>query len=220
MLRATTSYKGLWLSPSFVIHRMRKIIETHGIPEANSSRRFKQEREAWTTAVWALGLTEMHKRNYWIEIETEDSTPDTKVHRLDQSSGHNKIETYNVEVVDWESHVDDVMQVIRQKCERAYPSYFWLLILGRNGKTLDLDSTIEVVRELRVPFAEIWIIGRPEEAMQKRQMVRLYPEKWDLIFDLARALKESEKQTEIMRPGKRGTGTDAYPLGSSYLPIP
>ncbi len=199
---------------------MQKIIETYGIHEANSSGRFKQEREAWTTAVWALGLTEMHKRNYWVEIETKDRTPDTKVHRLDQSSGHNKIETYNVEVVDWESHVDDVMQVIRQKCKCAYPPYFWLLILGRNGKTLDVDSTVEAVCELCVPFVEIWIIGRPAEAMHKRQMVRLYPEKWDLIFDLARALKESEKQPEIMRPGKRGTGTDIYPLGSSYLPIP
>jgi hypothetical protein len=199
---------------------MQKIIETHGIHEANSDGRFKQEREAWTTAVWALGLTEMHKRNYWVEIETEDRTPDTKVHRLDQSSGHNKIETYNVEVVDWERHVDDVMQVIRQKCERAYPPYFWLLILGRSGKTLDVDSTVKAVRELHVPFAEIWIIGRPADAMHMRELVRLYPEKLDLIFDFARTLRESEKQTEIMRPGIRGTGTEFYPLGASYLPIP
>jgi hypothetical protein len=114
---------------------------------------------------------------------------------------------------------DEVMQVIRQKCKRV-PTFFCLLILGRNGKTLDVDSTVEAVREFRVPFVEIWIIGRPAQAMQKLQMVRLYLERWDLIFDLARALKESEEQTEIMQPGKRGTGTGTYPLGSSYLPIP
>jgi DNA-directed RNA polymerase subunit RPC12/RpoP len=56
MVRATLSYKGLWMSPSFVIQRMQKIIETHGIREAQSSRRFKQEREAWATAAWSFGL--------------------------------------------------------------------------------------------------------------------------------------------------------------------
>lgn len=37
MVRGTLSYKGLWLSPSFVIHRMQKIIEKLGVHEANSS---------------------------------------------------------------------------------------------------------------------------------------------------------------------------------------
>ena len=76
---------------------MQKIIETHGTRDAESSGRFKKEREAWTPAVWALGLTQIDGREHWVEIETEDNTPDTKVHRLDQSKGHNKIETYNVE---------------------------------------------------------------------------------------------------------------------------
>lgn len=98
MVRATLSYKGLWLSPSFVIHRMQKIIETHGKAEAYSGRRFKQEREAWAAAVWALGLAESQQREYWVEIETEENTPDAKVHRLDQSTGHNRVETYNLEV--------------------------------------------------------------------------------------------------------------------------
>ena len=220
MLRATLSYKGLWLSPSFVIHRMQKIIDKHGIHEANDSGRFKQEREAWTTAVWALGLTEMHKRDYWVEIETQDRTPDTKLHRLDQSSGHNKIETYNVEVVDWERHVDDAMHVILRKCARAYPPYFWLLVLGRNGKIFDTDAIVEGLSGLRVPFVEIWIVGRPLEASYNIQAVRLYPERLDVVFDFARALQQSESQKEIMRPGKRGTGTDIYSLGDVYLPIP
>src|SRR6185437_2183398 len=46
MVRATSSYKGLWLSPSFVIHRMRKIVETYGIRDAHANGRFKKEREA------------------------------------------------------------------------------------------------------------------------------------------------------------------------------
>jgi hypothetical protein len=220
MLRATSSYKGLWLSPAFVIHRMQTIIETYGNLKARSSGRFKQEREAWTTAAWALGLKEMDERDYWVEIQMEDSTPDTKVHRLDQSAGHNKIETYNIEVVDWEQHVDDPMQIIQQKCARAYPPYFGLLVLGRSGKFLDLNAVLEVIRGTRVPFAEIWILGRPLDAHEKMQMVRLFPGRVDVTYDLSDALRRSEKQAHIMRPGKRGTGTDINPLGNVYLPIP
>lgn len=220
MVRATLSYKGLWMSPSFVIQRMQKIIETYGIREAQSSRRFKREREAWTTAGWAFGLTQMHEREYWVEIETEDNTPDTKVHRLDQSAGHNKIETYNIEVVDWEVHVDDLIQVVHQKCARAYPDYFGLLILGRSGKVIDPNTVIEAIRGMRVPFAEIWIVGRALEDRNRMQMVRLFPDRADVAFDLSSALKASEKQKEFMRPEKRGTSTDFRSLGDVYLPIP
>lgn len=214
------SYKGLWLSPSFIIHRMQKIIETHGTHDAQSSGRFKREREAWTTAAWALGLTQMHERDYWVEIETEDRTPDAKVHRLDQSSGHNKIETYNVEVVDWEQHLDDPIQIIQRKCARAYPSYFWLIMLGRSGKVVDPNTVIQAIRGPRVPFVEIWIIGRSLEDRNRMQMVRLFPERADVVFDLSSAVRRSEKQADIMRPEKRGTGTDIRSLGDVYLPIP
>jgi hypothetical protein len=220
MIRATLSYKGLWLSPSFVMHRMQKIIETHGTRDAQASGRFKREREAWTTATWALGLTQMHGRDYWVEIETEDSTPDTKVHRLDQSNGRNKIETYNVEVVDWEQHVDDPIQIVQQKCARAYPAYFWLVILGRSGKAVDTNTLIEAIRSARVPFVEIWIVGRALEDRNRMQIVRLFPDRVDVLFDLNQALIRSEKQAEIMRPEKRGTSTEIRPRGDIYLPIP
>jgi hypothetical protein len=56
---------------------MQKIIETYGNLEAHVSD-FKQEREAWTTAAWALGLKEKGEPDSWVEIETEESTPDNK----------------------------------------------------------------------------------------------------------------------------------------------
>ncbi len=220
MLRATSSYKGFWFSPAFVIYRMKKITETYGKVEAVSNRRFKQEREAWTTAAWALGLKEMEERDYWVEIETQDNTPDTKLHRLNQSSGHNKVETYNIEVVDWEEHVDDLMQVIRQKCERFYPPYFVLLVLGRSGKDSDPNAVMQAIHGIRVPFAEIWILGRPLDDQGKVRMVRLFPEGADLRFDLSDAVKRSEKKREIMRPEQRGTGTELHARGDIYFPIP
>jgi len=172
---AVASYEGLWLSPAFIIHRMQTINETYGTLEARSSGRFKEEREAWTTALLALGFKEMGEPDSWVEIEMLENTPDTKLRRLDQSTGHNKIEILNIEVVAWEEHVDDAIQVIRQKCARAYPPDFGLVVMGRSGKFIDLNATVEAIRSIRVPFAEIWILGRPLDAHERVQMVRLFP---------------------------------------------
>ena len=141
---------------------MEKIVGTYGTHEALTNGRLKKEREAYASAVWSLGLTKVDTHEHWIEIETIDQTPDIKVHYLDQSAGYNDRRIYNVEVVDWEPHVDNPMQVIRQKCVKAYPSYFFLLVFGRSGteKVVEVRVLFEEVRHLKVPFAEIWIIGR------------------------------------------------------------
>ena len=90
--------------------------------------------------MYALGLAEMYSKEYWVEIETVDQTPDTRVHHIDQSAGHNEIGTQHIEIVDWEEHVDDALDLIKQKCRRAYPPYFCLLLLARNGKNFDVGD--------------------------------------------------------------------------------
>lgn len=77
---------------------MATISETFGVERARTDGRFKKEREAWTTGVFALALSKLNGEQWWIEIETKDSTPDTKLRQLDQSSGNNVIQTRNIEV--------------------------------------------------------------------------------------------------------------------------
>jgi hypothetical protein len=55
MIKATDSYKGLLMSPKFVIDRMEKIAGTYGIHEAVTNGRLKKEREACASAVWHWG---------------------------------------------------------------------------------------------------------------------------------------------------------------------
>lgn len=95
-----------------------------------------------------------------IEIETVDSTPDTKLQRIDQSSGHNVIQTRNIEVVDWEENVDDIMEVIEKKCSRAYPGHYLLLVNARHsGHALNLDRVVEEMKKIRSPFLEVWVVA-------------------------------------------------------------
>jgi hypothetical protein len=145
MIKAMAGYADLFMSPNIVIRRFETVMGKHGYLGALSGR-VKQEREAWITAVWALGLREITKKQYWIEIETRDQTPDCKVHSLDQSSGCNHILTHNVEVVECDSHRPDISDVITQKCKKAYPSYFVLLVFARNGKEIMVDELLQHIQ--------------------------------------------------------------------------
>jgi hypothetical protein len=134
------------------------------------------EREACSTALYALALSEISGKTYWVEVETVEQTPDTKVHHIDQSQGYNIVQTQSVEVVDWEEHIEDPMELIGAKSRNSYPKDFCLLIAARSGKTVYPQVIARDIRKITVPFAEIWILGqsapntvnRPAPASVKR----------------------------------------------------
>ena len=221
MLAATESYKGLLINPKFVIERMTRLVQTYGLREVEASGRFKQEREAWTSAVWALGLSEMNPKDYWVEVVTDEQTPDTRVHYLDQSTGDNHVMTCNVEVVDWETHVHDPMQLIGAKCAKAYPDYFFLVLLARSGKVVYPQMIANDVRGIAVPFAEIWMLGRASDSDTLVHMARLHPlPVVNVDFDLREALNKTRSDPMFLQRQTRGRGTEFTSLGPIYLPIP
>ena len=224
MIRATeTGYKDLWFSPQYIFHRTQAIVARYGWRELYSNGQLKQEREAWISAMWALALWVIDKRQYWVEIiGTAEQTPDTKLHYLDQSTGKNENKIINIEVVDWEEHVDHPIQLIRKKCcARAYPNYFCLLVFGRNGeeKRIDLQTLREEVRVLaNNPFGEIWIIGRTSAS--DYTTAKLYPDSCFVQVDVRAALQSDSRSYDIMQPQGRGTGTEVTPLGGVFIPLP
>jgi hypothetical protein len=216
---AASDYSELWMSPYIAIRRMATISETFGIEQARTDGRFKKEREAWTTAVLAVALSRLNGEQWWIEIETKDSTPDTKLRQLDQSSGNNVIRTRNIEVVDWEENVAEVMEVIRKKCRRAYPDHYLLLVNARNsGKVLDFDRVIQEMKGIRSPFLEVWVVSfvGPDDM----KVVRVAPGTLSVDLKIRAELERAKKQTPFMKRGSRGTGTELRDLGPAYLPIP
>jgi len=207
------------MSPYIAIRRMATISETFGIEQARTDGRFKKEREAWTTAVLAVALSRLNGEQWWIEIETKDSTPDTKLRQLDQSSGNNVIQTRNIEVVDWEENVAEIMEVIRKKCRRAYPDHYLLLVNARNsGKVLDFDRVIQEMKGIHSPFLEVWVVAfvGPDDM----KVVRVAPGTLSVDLKIRAELERAKKQTPFMKRGSRGTGTELRDLGPAYLPIP
>jgi hypothetical protein len=214
-----TNYSNLWMSPYFVITRMQEIAGTYGTNRALTDGRFKKEREAMATACLSFALSKFKDEKYWVEIETVDRTPDIKLHHIDQSSGHNKIWTRNIEVVDWEQHVPDIMEVLRKKCSRPYPEDYFLLVNARHtGRFINFTNISEEMKTIRSPFLEIWVTGF--SGINKLAVARVAPGLLELSLDYLDELRNAKQQPDMMRRGIRGTGTEFYSLGPSFLPIP
>lgn len=216
---AASDYSQLWMSPYIAIRRMATISETYGLERARTDGLFKKEREARTTGVFALALSKLNGEQWWIEIETVDSTPDTRLRRVDQSSGHNVIQTRPIEIVDWEENTDDIMEVIAKKCGRAYPSDYLLVVNARHsGKVLYFDRVIEEMKGMRSPFLEVWLVAfvGPDDV----KVVRVAPGLPAIDLKLRADLENARKQPPFLKRGIRGTGTEFRDLGPAYLPIP
>ena len=213
-----SDYSQLWMSPYTAIIRMRTISETHGTELARTDRRFQKEREAWATGVLGLALTKLKDQEWWIEIETHDGTPDTKLHYIDQTSGGSVIQTRNVEVVDWQENVDDIMEVIRKKCRRAYPGHFLLVVSARHGgKELYVDQIVEAMKNIRSPFMEVWVVG--VVGLNHLTAFRVAPR--GPTVELGRAeLQIAGEQRPFLKRGIRGMTPGFRDLGITFLPIP
>jgi hypothetical protein len=214
-----SDYSKVWMSPYFIISRLQKIKETYGTKRALTDGRFKKEREAVATAFLALALSKLKNEEYYIEIETVENTPDIKLHHIDQSSGHNNIWTHSVEVVDWEEHVPDIMEVIRKKCSRLYPEYYFLLVSARHtGGFINFTNISEELKTIHSPFLETWVTGF--SGINKLAVARVAPGLLEFSLDYRDELQNAKRQTEMVKRGNRGTAPGFRSLGPAFLPIP
>jgi hypothetical protein len=212
-------YKGVWMSPETVISRFETIINKFGAATAIKDGRFKREREAWVSGVWGFGITQLTKKQSFIEIETIEQTPDNHVFYFDEIDGNNHRQIFDVEVVDWEEHTEDLMEVIRNKCKKNYPDTFTLLVYGRHpGKIVSMESIYAGVQSIKVPFGQIWVLANASE--NEFEMFQMYPVKNHSKFNLAEMREKFKDQPAFSKFLMRGKGTIPENLGTFYLPIP
>jgi hypothetical protein len=114
--------------------------------------------------------------------------------------------------------VDDAMQVIRRKCQKAYPEYFSLVVLARNGKVVELETIIQELQSIEIPFGDVWLLGRESGWLIK--MAQLYPNLRHIDFDVACSLQKTKSTADFLHPQMRGNSTAFRDLGIVYLPIP
>jgi hypothetical protein len=217
-MTAASDYSNVWMSPYTALIRMQTIWDTYGGERARTDRLFQNNREAWATGVLGLALSRLNRDEWWIEVETRERTPDTKLHHIDQSSGHNVIQTRSIEVVDWEENVYDIMEVIRKKCRRAYPGHFLLVVNARHGgKTIYGAQIADAMKKIRSPFLEVWVVG----GIGPRHLTALRVSPSYVEVDLpSEELDIANRQKRFVKRRLRGTTPGFYDLGMAYLPIP
>jgi len=214
-----SDYSQVWVSPYTAITRMRTLCERCGIDRARMDGRFKKEREAWATGVLALALSKLKDDVWWVEVETIENTPDTRLRQIEQTRNGNVIHTRNVENVDWDENVDDVMTVIRKKCKRAYPSHYLLLVHARNyEKVLNIDRVIEEMKTVKSPFLEVWMIAAI--APDSFKVVRISPGLPAIDLGIRAELERASKQVPFIKMGVRGCEPGFYEAGTIFLPLP
>lgn len=221
MIKATMEYTNLLMSPKFVLDRFKRVVEKHGM-ENSMKGRLKQEREACIAAIWALGVQSITEvKEYWIEVETKDRTPDCKVTFFDTSAGHNHRKIFNLEIVEWEEHRDSMLELIEKKFGNRYPSYFFLIVFVRNDKVTPVEDILQTVKNLKVPFAEIWIVGRLPISIGSYRMFLAHPEPTKIVdFDIFEGCKNNLDQGEFLQPEGRGRSKERTNRGRVFLPIP
>lgn len=221
MIKATTEYAGLMMSPNFAIDRFQRVVGTHGWIEAMKGR-FKKEREGYIAAVWAYGVqSTTNVQEYWVELIDNDHTPDCKVIFIDASAGHNEQKVMNVEIVEWDEHRKSMLELIEEKCAKAYPPYFFLVLFVRNGSETLVEDVLQKIRSLKVPFAEIWILWRLPISVGSHRMLMVYPEPTKIVdFDAMESCRANAGQMDFLQPDGRGKSTERTDRGHVYLPIP
>lgn len=221
MIKPTMEYAGLMMSPKFAMERFGRVVGRHGWIRAMTGR-FKKEREAYIAAVWAYGVQRTTGwPEYWVEIVTEEQTPDCKVIFLDTSAGYNNRKIMNVEIVEWDEHRESMLELIEQKCAKAYPPYFFLVVFVRNDKETPMEDILQKVRSLKVPFSEIWILGRLSADTAAYKMLLVHPEPMKIVdFDALESQRRNAGQGQLLYPEGRSRSMERTNRGSIYLPIP
>ena len=211
-------YRGIWMSPETVISRFEGLIKKFGFNEIIKNNRFKHEREGWVSGVWALGITEITGKENFIEIETIQETPDTHVFYFDIINGNNHRQVFDVEVVDWEEHTGELIEIIKNKSSKNYPQNFTLLIYARHpGKEVNMEEIYKEVQHMNIPFGQIWVLGSSD--VDDYDIFQIYGVKNHIKFNLSKLREKYKNQIPFSKFLMRGKGTDIENLGVIYLPL-
>lgn len=208
------------MSPTFMIDRMALLLEKYSVNIILSNNEFKQEREAWVAAAFLLGLGKIEGSEYWLEINTENDTPDIYAYYLKQINGNNHRDVLPLEIVDFEEHSKTIGSLIERKSRNAYPPYFALIVYARKcGAEIDYDKIFEDAQKIKIPFREIWILSAVSYD-DDYCLTLIYPAGLQITFNLYKEFEKHKNQISLATMLKRGKGVDPKPLGTKDVPLP
>lgn len=210
------------MSPSFVIDRLKSLVAKHG-PEAVLTKvAFKAEREAWIAAVFFLGIMSIENKEYWIAINSEDTTPDIFGISFESIPQGINRQVYNIEVFVWGPHSKNTLvEAIKAKLDKGYPEHYILLcyIHGHAGEKVLFKDLQEQVAALNPKVVQIYLVGSQEYSVHDYKIMMIHGGAMIINFTLDEQYQLKHTQKDIIKYW-RGKGKEFIPMGTMEIPLP
>ena len=218
------------ISPHKTIRRFQNLIAKYGQNATLTSNKFQKERELWISAVFALAVSEMTKRKYWLRANLiPQDTPDVFMtsHR-NPAKGELGVmrEIVNLEIMEYESHAETTIaeHIINKKLNKNYPKEYALVcyIHSRYGEDFKLIDVIEPLRNEQIGVGEIWILFNTiAQKDTEYTATRVYPEPaLASNVDYSKHLDNPTQQDFLKETRGMCKKVDYERLGTVYVPLP
>lgn len=223
----------IFFSPTKALQRMIGVYEKDGIERGLKADSYKPVREAWASAVFLLGYSQITKSQYWLrENPTKNEAPDVFAISLKEPApgelGVSR-EIMEIEVCEYDDHVKtNISDHIKSKLSgKAYnPFTFLLCYIHTKGQTRLID-VIEGLKGIMTSAREIWLIfhldGGPigNFVISRVHLRDANLEVTNLQYKGNYIKLAKIPQQEMIKPFKgSGRKVDFFKLGITYVPLP
>jgi hypothetical protein len=194
-----------FVSPCRIIKTWLFLLDRFGDKTCLEKSEFKSAREHYISALFTLGLTERYRKDFWIRIHPNDSTPDASIISLNLDSKNRcYLQISSLEFFEWEAHSKlTLIEAIRRKLDKkAYPTDYNLLCYCHDRTDeIDLIALFEAFRTLHASIGEIWVLSNIGNILLEKDfhgVARIYPDLMTSYFNAIEQFENKKDQTEII----------------------
>lgn len=213
----------IYLSPNYAIERLYRLYEKYGIKTVFYDSKFQPEREAWITAVFALGYSRITSFDYWLRINPHDDTPDTFMVRFVPDEKGNRLDLFSIEIFEWERNSPyGLIEAIEKKLEnKAYPAYFTLLCYAHNrqGEKLELEKIYQYFQVKPPKIGTLWVLTETDSKEMPSVLTQLFPGRSQDSFSIENEMVQHSNRVELVDVS-RGMSKATIPRGEFTIPLP
>ncbi|MBI2909297.1 MAG: hypothetical protein HYX92_16755 [Chloroflexi bacterium] len=177
----------LYMSPCLAIKRFAGLRAKYGETAVKTRGDLQQDREAWVTAVFLLGVGKRTAGHYWLRSSQADP-PDTLAVTFLQGQRGVEQQLYHIEVFEYEEHRTlSLTDAIKEKLDaKVYPDYYHVVgyVHGRRGQEFNVKEAADTVKVFAPKVASIWILfSTAGAASASYALASVFPEPDLIRFD-------------------------------------
>ncbi len=165
-------------------------------------RKFKVTREAWTAAMYLLGISKNSGNDWWLTPVTDNSgSPDFYCYSFirNRSDKYTIKERIKLEVFEWrkEEKADNFLDALKRiKLDKIVDREITLVCyIRRNSKVPPAVKLKEQIKKCSVRVKDVWYLGNIDPDGKMWRVTQLYPNNLAIDLDYDEILVTREKNS-------------------------